>query len=365
VTKQTGDGCVDVRAVLVLADRHHVCGGGPDGDDQLDASEVFGFEGTPEMLEAIESAMADAELGSMAYLDSDWDVRFRRDIFEEPDWLDDAPFSDEPPDDCELAETPRGASGGRPSGWRRRRFDPPADPRKMVGDKRFLSRSFATAAEYVDVFGPVVTAPHRRDIWPDVMVVDSLPLRRRTRADTNENARGSSDFLCEIVAVVDGTDRELISLYPADGKDRESLKEVFATKKGSPSWIVTDGDPAAPFAIEAAFPNAIHYRCEDHLRKDVEEAAKADRITNSGVLVAIENAQRSPAHWEALKATVEAHVPAGLPRLRDWIRRNDDLVLHQCVLRQEHPDKPRSSGSVENHLARASPRMAAVRERTR
>ena len=124
----------------------------------------------------------------------------------------------------------------------------------MVGQESFLSRSSVTGAEYIDVFAPLVTAPHRQDIWPDVMVLDSQPMRRRTLVGSDESARVASDFLCEVVGVLDGTTKALVTLYPAGGKDQELLKEVFATKKGRPSWIVTDGDPAMAAAIGDGLP---------------------------------------------------------------------------------------------------------------
>lgn len=231
---------------------------------------------------------------------------------------------------------------------------PLPDPVEMVGDERFLSRSAATGAEYVDVFGPAVAAPFRREIWPDVMIIDSQPLRRRTVVGADTNARVASDFLCEVFGVVDGLTSEIVAFYPAGGKDQESVKEVFASRRGRPTWIVTDGDPAMPRAIEDAFPAAVHYRCEGHLRMDAQEAAAADRIVDLSVQDAILNCQRTPAHWKALKAALETHAPGQRGILCRWIERNEDLVLHQYELRQRFPDKPHSTGALE-------PRLTAVR----
>ena len=269
--------------------------------------------------------------------DEAWPVDLAEPLVEEPEWLAAWPLEEAP----ELVAR------------RHRTHVVPAaltDPAAMVGQERYLSRSGATGAEYVDVFAPVVTAPYRRDIWPDVMVLDSQPLRRRTLVTSDERARVASDFLCEIVGALDGTTKELIALYPAGGKDQESLKELFAAKKGAPSWIVTDVDPALAAAIADAFPEAIHYRCEDHLRKDAEELAAADGIEDHDVLVALHAAQRSPEAWASFTALVDARVPADRTRLRDWISRSRDLVLGQCALRARHPGRPRSTGGLEAHL---------------
>ncbi len=270
--------------------------------------------------------------------DEAWSLDPVEPLAEEPDWVAAWPLEEAP----ELVAQRNRAARVVPAAL--------PDPTAMVGRERFLSRSGATGAEYVDVFAPVVTAPFRRDVWPDVMVVDSQPMRRRTVVTSDERARVASDFLCEIVGVLDGTTKELVTLYPAGGKDQESLKELFATKRGAPSWIVTDGDPALAAAIAAAFPEAIHYRCEDHLRKDAEELAAADGIEDDDVLDALHAGQRSSEAWAALKALVEARVPADRTMLRGWIERTEDLVLGQCRLRAGHPGRPRSTGGLETHL---------------
>ncbi|MHB8400265.1 MAG: hypothetical protein ACYDCI_15225 [Candidatus Limnocylindrales bacterium] len=114
----------------------------------------------------------------------------------------------------------------------------------------------------------------------------------------------------EIVGVVDDATHELILLYPAGGKDPESLKEVFATKEGIPSWIVTDWRPIGAEGHSRRVSRTIHYRCEEHLRPDAQRAAGFDRITSVPVLTAIIKAQLSPIHWDALKAAVEQYIPA-------------------------------------------------------
>jgi len=281
------------------------------------------------------------------YEDSDWDVRFRRGLGEDlvqPDWWDDLPIAEPSAEDL-LRSYTHVLVDGR---------DPEPEAVKTIGemldDDRYVSKSFALGAEYVDVFGPAVVAPHIVKKWPETIVIDSLPVCRRALVESNETTRMASDFLCEIYAVQDGISKELIALYPVGGKDQESIKEVFATKTGAPVWVVTDGDMAMPKAIATAFPGAVHYRCEEHLRDDARDAAAKDKITDPEVLGAIERAQYTPAHWEHLKAIVAAKVESTRPELRKWMDLNEGLVLHQCVLRRLHPDRPRSTGGVEGPL---------------
>ena len=98
----------------------------------------------------------------------------------------------------------------------------------MVDDERYLSKSFALGAEYVDVFGPAVVAPFHIKDWPEAIAIDSQPIRRRALVQGAEKDRAASDFLCEVFAVQDGIGKDLILLYPTGTKDQESIKEVFA-----------------------------------------------------------------------------------------------------------------------------------------
>jgi hypothetical protein len=328
------------------------------------------YEPTPEDLAWLASVASYDDLGHGYYAieteGTDWDVRFRRGLGEDDyvsdDWED---RTDKPPSDVELLRSyaesiapERGAAVAMvlPS------------PAEMVDDDRFLSNSFALGAEYVDGFGPAVVAPFYVKEWPESIVVDSQPVRRRALVG-DEAARVASDFLCEIFGVQDGISKELILLYPAGGKDQESIKEVFSQKTGIPKWIVTDGESAMPKAIAAAFPGIIHYRCEEHLRDDAMDAAARDRVRDPEVLAAIETAQYTPAHWERLKAIAAARIDLVHSELRTWIASNEALVLHQYELRRLHPRYPRSTGGVEGPLGSVrrdlDVRRVALRNRRR
>jgi hypothetical protein len=326
-------------------------------------------EPTPEDLDWFASVVAVEDLGlghPVADLeDTDWDVRFRgglgEDDYQADDWRDEP---DQAPSDAELLRAYADTFIDHDESPQ-----PVPTPAEMVDQERYLSKSFALGGEYVDVFGPAVVAPHHVSQWPEAIVIDSLPIRRRALVQQDDRARVASDFLCEIFGVQDAKSKELILLYPAGGKDQESIREVFAQKEGAPIWIVTDGDAAMPIAIRNVFPGAIHYRCEEHLRDDARDAAKKDKVDDPDVLAAIGDAQFSPAHWEHLKAIVAVKVEKRRRALRNWIEMNEDLVLSQCHLRRLHPGYPRSTGGVEPPLAKVShyleTRRVALRSRRR
>ncbi len=291
---------------------------------------------------AVEPDWADAPL-------DEWDFEPEAVEADEPAWLEDAPRA---------AREPRRRSRGWVERVRVERgeiglADALPTPAEMVGKDQFISRSFALGAQYVDVFGPTVCAPFRREIWPDAIILDSVPLNRRINAVTPSEmrvARTERDFLCEVFGVRDAANHELILLYPAGSKDRESVKEVFGQMRGQPTWIVTDGDAGIAAAIAETFgPATIHYRCEDHLRKDALDAADRDGIEDPNVLHAIGRAQRSPEAWAILRRTVEQRAPAAF-RLSKWIAANEDLVLDQIEIRRANPGRPFSTGALEGDL---------------
>jgi hypothetical protein len=330
---------------------------------------------TPEDLAWLESVVYLEDLGLTHRIadlsDTDDAARFHRGLGEdyEPDTMWDE-GADAPISDAELlraySDDVLAGRGGAP-------LVALPSPGEMVDDERYLSKSFALGAEYIDVFGPAVVAPHHVAEWPEAIVIDSQPFRRRARVAGKDGAdkdRVASDFLCEVFAVQDGVGKDLILLYPAGSKDIESMKEVFAQKTGVPKWVVSDGAHGMSRAIKDAFgDDTIHYRCEDHLRKDAEEFAKKDKIDDPSVLLALHNAQFSPGHWERLKAIVAAKVDPAAYRLRNWITTNEALVLRQYALRQRYPTYPRSNSGAEVPLlvvrAGLETRKVALRNRRR
>lgn len=273
---------------------------------------------------------------------------------DEPEW----PFPD-----LEAEEPEReGLLGLRPAreSWHGLAFEDLLDrpPREAVlGDDDFISRSFALAGEYIDQFAPAIVARNRAREWPEAVVVDSLPLNRY-RPEEGEDPRAQSDYLCEVWAAVDATPGTrgvrrrppLLALYPAGGRDKLSAVEFLATLDGAPRWIVTDGDPALAEAISARFPRAIQYRCEEHLRDDALEAARADGAGHAWLLAAIRRCQLSKGAWNQLVRMAGEMVPPEKEALRTWMRNNSRLVMHQMVLRDLFPGYPRGSGAVEQHL---------------
>ncbi len=167
----------------------------------------------------------------------------------------------------------------------------------------------------------------------------------------------------------------------AGGNDAESWKAFFATLPGAPTYVVADGSEAIRSAVRSAWPEAMLYVCESHLRMNGEKAAQSDRIfewvpkgprrarsrgfpvppwlareeterqfARHPIWNALRAAQMSPALWDGLKAVVDAEAPNnGAPALRAWIAAVEPLVLAQFAFREAHKGErlPRSTGAAE------------------
>ena len=217
-----------------------------------------------------------------------------------------------------------------------------------------VSRQPAIVCDYLDLFAPAVLAPLQPTRWPDVAVIDSLPIRRGKWIAGRRIARGQKTG--EIVAVMDATNpfRQVpVYLCVLGGKDRSSWAELFRRFEGAPRWLVTDRDAGLSAAVAREWPDTTHYLCEGHLLRNMRERAIADSVlegslaTRNPVWEAMDRAQRRPERWDEFKAAVEREVPLGRDGLRSWIRENEDLVLAQMTLRSRVPGNVRGTGAAE------------------
>lgn len=261
-------------------------------------------------------------------------------------------------------------------------YRPRTFTRKHAFTRGTISREARTVTAYLDAFAPVILDAHTSVEWPEAVAIDSLPLRRRgmRRGEVVSLNAG------EVMAAVDHAARPSrpILARVRGGKDAESWLDVLVSKTGQPRWVVADGGPEIEYAVGQAWPDAILYRCDEHLRRNARKWALEDGIgkwrKTAGappdmvmvkeeeseadtwppkrhryfelhpVYAAILTCLGSPAQWAHLKAVVEAEVPESKVGLRNWIADNEALVLQQCQMRQRHPGMPISTGQAEAFL---------------
>jgi Probable Zinc-ribbon domain len=259
-------------------------------------------------------------------------------------------------------------------------------PRTFTRKRRFMkggySREARTITAYLDAFAPVILDAKLPKVWPDVVAIDSLPLRKR-RLVMGEIVSVNAG---EIMAAVDHfvrPSRPILSRV-CGGKDGESWIDFLSSLPGQPRWVVADRGSEIEYAVRRCWPDAILYRCDEHLRRNARDWALEDGIDKwrktkdapHDLVMVKEDANdsrawppprrryfelhpvwrailmclRSPADWASFKAVVEEEVPPQKTNLRRWIADNEDLVLHQCELRRHNPDRPSSTGQAEAFL---------------
>lgn len=267
-----------------------------------------------------------------------------------------------------------------------------------------FSRSATTVASYLDVFGPAIVAAYAPTEMPRVLALDSKPFQRRAWAADKAGAvssvpGGERNGEAMVVADHTVTTAAAIPIITAleGGKDSESWMRVLRRLPDwdgpGPFWVVADLDLGIKLAIETLWPNAIQYRCEEHLRARMRKALVADGIpvkvtpilaAKLGVTVVprepvkavrrgtldsrvhplhtlVNRSLMSRADWETMKVGIEGIVPKTKKKrllpvaktaLRTWITDNEAMVLAQFDLKDRYPDMPRSAGGVEGTLSR-------------
>jgi len=255
----------------------------------------------------------------------------------------------------------------------------------------YASKAGETVARYLDHFGELALSQFEHPEWPEVLVLDALPLwrrevvegdpfsfeqsdngailfavgytepvshrRRRRRTDEDEQAGGPARH---------NRPRRLPHLWRvevAGGHDRWSWFDFLSSIGGTPKWIVVDGDSAVRFAIKLRWgtgPDApIIYSCEGHLQNRFRERARdEDHLTGHEIWKLWPKHKRgshdgppgplwSRDDYRRLLDAVLAYPPERVKNITSWIAYHDETIRRQFDLRERHPGYPRGTGATE------------------
>lgn len=232
--------------------------------------------------------------------------------------------------------------------------------------RRWASRQNALLADYLDNFAPSVIRAMTPAHWPQVLVLDSLPLGIRVRdAHIHGYVAGREGGA---VLVAAGRDRHQkrtrnwLSTLAAD-ETGESWFEFLAQLdlEPAPFWVVADGSKAIRNAVEAHWPKAIFYPCEEHLRERARYHATLDgAIGEPGVEKAIDRAFWGIEAWDELGDLIKGFGPTGLLA---WWHRTDSEARRMIGLKNRYGDDfPFGNGPAESVALAIKSRIG---ERTR
>jgi hypothetical protein len=279
---------------------------------------------------------------------------------------------------------PKAAAKKRPSGQLPRKKYDYAAARPKASLTIQPSRSGNLAQGYVDVFAPVIFEAFPVAEWPSIVIIDSLPIKRR-RIDFSKRTGkvgkiSAGDRQGEIYAAADGTTTPGTPILAGleGSKDATSVKRFLdrLPTVTEPVWVVADIDDGIRLAVEQKWPNAILYRCEEHLKMlcrsalekdgisewvpfDHPDAAprntkgakvSSDRFIEHRLFHALHSAMWTERRWKAFAALVDQLVRPEKGDARKWIADNTATVVRQVGLRKQHKGFPRSTGAIEGTI---------------
>jgi Transposase, Mutator family len=213
------------------------------------------------------------------------------------------------------------------------------------------SRHGQLAADWVEVFAPVVFAPHAPTSWPDhgTLVLDHFYFRLR-RSDTPTRSYYAWHVLCAL-AYVDGQ-RELWRLQAFTNATPASWREFFSGLPGAPARIVCDAHSGMLKVIEERWPQTEVYLCEWHLRHALERLLEKIGGSTAEALLPRTEAAFAGRHFWA-RFDVEAR-QLDDDRMNAWLDRWSPIITAQLSRRHrganDAGDQPRSTGGLETFI---------------
>jgi hypothetical protein len=208
-------------------------------------------------------------------------------------------------------------------------------------------------ADWVEVFGPVIAAAYAPTEWPERLVLDSDEYRKG-----GSGRRGSRLFVVLGAVGYRGESRkaEVLRLEVNHVENSGLWWDFLRCLEGAPDLLVCDAGPAILGPARRHFGDATTIRrCEWHLGRNLREGLDARVLADPEhpVMVALLEAQRSPADWDKFVSAVEA--TDGMLRTRRWLATNSEMVRAQAATSADV--FPRSNGAVEKVLRDVSHRI--------
>jgi hypothetical protein len=278
--------------------------------------------------------------------------------------------------------------------------------RKAAQSMRIAARRFETnngvvivspwggsVMRYLDHFGQLVLAAVDHQEWPEVLLLDAWPLRKReVRPDDPFSFEQSGSGAVLVAVGYSGIyeqprrrrrndEGDLVAQPPrikrqahvwkatlSGGYNRWAWADFLASLPGTPRWIVVDGEAPVRLGIKLRWgdgPDApVVFSCEGHLqRKFRDRALTEDRL--AGIEVARLWPEHKPwdpdpapgplwsrDHYRRFLDDVLAYPPERVRAITSWIKAHDATIRAQFDLRDEFRGYPRGNGPVEAAIAK-------------
>lgn len=217
-----------------------------------------------------------------------------------------------------------------------------ADRLRVRSSRGRFSQGAQLVANWVEVLGPVVAAPHAETMWPETVLLDSTWFMVTNRR-TGDTSRAFS--VLAAYGYDTGADKgRVLGFHAAPRQDQATWEAFLRTLPGRPRLVVCDDDRAIVPAVRSVW-NKVAHLCEYHLRANVLKPMARYGLTARGApeMALLNDAFRSTAGWKTFKAgmrgvTVEA-----------WIDSYDWWITRQ-VRRRRYIPAHYSTGALEMPL---------------
>lgn len=201
-------------------------------------------------------------------------------------------------------------------------------------------------SDWVDVFAPVIWQHYAPKQWPGSVVLDDDTLNYSLAGG------GGSVVAFYVLGAMAYTENGRPYVAAIEAVPRRSKKgwaRFLGTLPRQPRWVVTDGHPMVSGAATIAWPDAEMWRCEWHLRRNLEEKLPRHvRENKSDPLHGKLNyAQLSAANWDTFRAELNhrARAESGFFPVQTMAAKLDSLIREQATGRPD--DEPLSTGPLE------------------
>jgi hypothetical protein len=233
-------------------------------------------------------------------------------------------------------------------------------------------------ADWVELFAPVVFAPHRPSAWPveGSLLLDHLPFRIRALDRSGKpipGGRVAFDVFCAV-----GYCARSPRLWRAEAFSSAhpvNWRAFLGSLPGYPKRIVCDAHTGMLQAIEERWPQVELHQCEWHLHHALERLLAKELRSNPSeelkeLLDRAEGALVGPSFWREFVRVARTAENESLER---WIAVNRPVIEAQFARRgpasSRPPDMPLTTAALEQIarpiIAALHPRRYALKNRDR
>ena len=217
----------------------------------------------------------------------------------------------------------------------------------LVGQGMSYTETAQLVANFVEVLGPVVVAPHAETAWPETLVLDSTWFM----TETPDGKKMSNEMYAILVAYgypAGTAPGRVWAVKASHGHGPSDWKRLLGSLPGTPKLVISDGDASIHTAVSEVWPTTFVKLCEHHLRQGI-----LTHLRHYGMLddkgkptPLLDDAFHSVRDWRAFVKAVRGPV-----MVDDWIERHEATVVDQASRRSKLPDH-HSTGAAEGALSK-------------